>query len=50
MSDPRPNKVSILRAAQRGTLVIEKTRDARIYDVKHWYSSCGDDVNPGLLL
>lgn len=47
MSGPRPNEFSGLQAVRQTRLVTEKTRGPRIYDVEHWYSSCGDYLNPG---
>lgn len=47
MSGSRPNEFAGLQAVRRTRLVTEKTRDPRIYDIEHWYSRCGDGLNPG---
>lgn len=41
------NEFSGIQAAQRARLVTKGTRDPRIYDIEHWYSSCGDKFEPG---
>ena len=43
---PGTNEFSGLQAARQARLVTEKTRDPRTYDIEHWYSSCGDDMEP----
>lgn len=40
------NEFSDLEGKWRAALVTEKTRDPRIYDIEHWYSICGNDINP----
>jgi hypothetical protein len=41
-----PSELADLEAAQRANLVTQTTRDPRIYDLEHWYSDCGDNLNP----
>ena len=35
-----------LAAAKLANLVNHNTNDPRIYEIEHWYSSCGDQINP----
>lgn len=46
LAGSRRNEFSGLQAAWRAYLVRDDTRDPRIYDIEHWYLSCGDDLNP----
>lgn len=41
-----PSEFANLEAAQRANEVTQTTRDPRIYDLEHWYSDCGDKLNP----
>lgn len=41
-----PSEFANLEAAQRANEVTQTTRDPRIYDLEHWYSGCGDKLNP----
>lgn len=41
-----PSEFANLKAAQRANEVTQTTRDPRIYDLNHWYSDCGDNLNP----
>jgi len=47
LAGPGVNEFTGLLAARRAPFVPEKARDPRIYDIEHWYSSCGDDMHPG---
>jgi hypothetical protein len=40
------NEFSDLKGKSRAVQVTEKTRDPRIYDIDHWYLTCGNDINP----
>jgi hypothetical protein len=42
-----PSEYEGTEAAKRAKLVTATTRDPRIYDLEHWYSDCGEDLNPG---
>jgi hypothetical protein len=39
------NEDSGLLAARHTSSVKPSTRDPRIFDLQHWYSDCGDDIN-----
>lgn len=45
LSGPGVNEYSGLKAANLATQVKASTRDPRILELEHWYSSCGDDIN-----
>ncbi|KAH0561970.1 hypothetical protein GP486_003321 [Trichoglossum hirsutum] len=49
LSGSGANEFTGLHAALRAPLVPENTRDPRIYDIEHWYSSCGDGMHPGCI-
>ena len=40
------SEYSGLDAAKLAIQVSGKTRDPRIYDIEHWYSPCGAEINP----
>ncbi|KAF2669829.1 hypothetical protein BT63DRAFT_423811 [Microthyrium microscopicum] len=48
LSGGRNSEFTGLKAASLASQVSKYTRDPRIYDLEHWYSACGADLNPGL--
>ena len=45
LSGPGLNEYTGLRAAHYAKEVTPAMRDPRTFDMKHWYSDCGDDIN-----
>jgi hypothetical protein len=43
----RRNEYTHLQATSLASQVTGRTRDPRSYDIVHWYSDCGDDLQPG---
>ena len=39
------NEYTGLKASKLATQVVSSTRDPRTYDLKHWYSDCGSNIN-----
>lgn len=47
LSGCRRNEYTHLQAAALASQVSDKTRDPRVYDLAHWFSTCGDSIEPG---